>query len=559
MSLKIAVCQINSTVGDLKENGDKIVSYYREACKKGADLAIFPECALCGYPPEDLLLRSSFLKSNEVTLKKIAKEIKETRALIGFAHREKDKIYNSCALLGNGKILSIYSKRDLPNYGVFDEKRYFTPGTGLGLIKIKGQLLGISICEDIWTDSSENIYLKQAKKGAELLINISASPYHAGKFKSRYNLLRRRALQTHLPILYVNLVGGQDELVFDGRSFAVDRYGKIVLRAKSFEEDIKIFQLSPVVIPAKAGIQKDNFTGLDSRFRGNDDLEPLSQEIEDIYAALRLGTRDYVEKNGFKSVLIGLSGGIDSALTAAIASDALGPQRVLVVTMPSPYTSNETLSDSKKLAENLKIKILTLPIHALFDSYLKALESSFLGKERDITEENLQSRIRGTLLMALSNKFGSLVLTTGNKSEVSVGYSTLYGDTAGGFAVIKDISKTMVYKLSEYINKKAGREVIPQSTIDRPPTAELKENQRDQDTLPPYDILDRMIQGYVEEDKGFEALSRKGFDPELLKKVIHMIDMSEYKRRQSPPGIKMTPKAFGRDRRMPITNKYKEA
>ncbi len=546
MSLNISVCQINATVGDLEANSRKILFFYEQAARTGADLAVFSECCLCGYPPEDLLLRKSFLKSNLETLREVAQKVRMPYALIGFAYPKGDKVYNACALLGNRKILSIYNKRDLPNYGVFDEKRYFSPGTSLGLLKIKGYKIGISICEDIWNESAENICLKQAKSGARLLINVSASPYHGGKFKVRYDLLRKRARQTRSAILYVNLVGGQDELVFDGKSFALNSQGALILRAKSFEEDIKWVQLQTM-------------KGTVKLVGGPNSIEPLTEEIEDIYRALKLGTKDYIEKNGFDRVVIGISGGIDSALTAAIATDAFGKEKVLGVTMPSPYTSKQTLDDSKKLCENLGIELFTIPIHPIFDSYLKSLEPIFMGKERDITEENLQSRIRGTLLMALSNKLSALVLTTGNKSEVSVGYSTLYGDTAGGFAVIKDVPKTLVYRLSNYVNKKAGRELIPQSIMDRPPTAELKENQLDQDTLPPYDLLDQMIESYVELDQGIESLKREGFDPTLLKKIIRMIDLSEYKRRQSPPGVKITPKAFGRDRRMPITSRYKEA
>ncbi|OGR79265.1 MAG: hypothetical protein A3I11_08260 [Elusimicrobia bacterium RIFCSPLOWO2_02_FULL_39_32] len=545
--MKIALCQINSTVGDIESNAKKILDFHHRAVSQfGADLTIFPECALPGYPAEDLLLRKNFIQKNMDCLKELAFQIKDSFAIVGFINKDKNGLYNSAALLGSSKILELYSKQALPNYGVFDEKRYFEPGQKTKIFKILNIPMGISICEDIWVKHQPNICVKQSKLGAKILINISSSPFFAGKFKLRLNLLKKRVKESKCPLIYVNLVGGQDELIFDGRSTAIDHRGNLIALAKSFEEDIKIVQVE--------SSKKSNL----SFIKVEKNKEELILEVEEIYKALVLGTKDYVEKNHFKSVLIGLSGGIDSALTAVIAKEALGKEKVIGVTMPSRYSSNETLDDAKKIAENLNIKFMRIPIENLFKTYLETLTPHFKELKPDITEENLQSRIRGTILMALSNKFGSLVLTTGNKSEISVGYCTLYGDTAGGFAVLKDVPKTLVYKLAEFINKKEGKEIIPATTIKRAPTAELKPNQKDQDSLPPYDLLDQMIQYYVEEDQGYKELLKKGFESGIVSRVIKLIDSNEYKRRQSPPGIKITPKSFGKDRRMPITNGFSQ-
>ncbi|MBI2119666.1 MAG: NAD+ synthase [Elusimicrobia bacterium] len=545
--MKIALCQINSTVGDIEGNAKKILEFHHRAISDfSADLTIFPECALPGYPAEDLLLRKSFIQKNIDCLKELASQIRNSFAIVGFVNKEKGKLYNSAALLGSSKILELYSKQALPNYGVFDEKRYFEPGQKTKIFKILNVSMGISICEDIWVAQQPSICLKQSKLGAKILINISSSPFFAEKFKLRLDLLKKRVKESKCPLIYVNLVGGQDELIFDGRSMALDHKGNLIALAKSFEEDIKIVEVEPSKKSEPSFIQIEK------------NREDLGQKIEEIYKALVLGTKDYVEKNHFQSVLIGLSGGIDSALTAVIAKEALGKEKVIGVTMPSRYSSNETLGDAKKIAENLKITFMEIQIETLFKTYLETLAPHFKELKPDITEENLQSRIRGTILMALSNKFGSLVLTTGNKSEISVGYCTLYGDTAGGFAVLKDVPKTLVYKLAHFINEKSGDEIIPVTTIKRAPTAELKPIQKDQDSLPPYDLLDQLIQYYVEEDQGYNELLRKGFDSGTVSRVIKLIDSNEYKRRQSPPGIKITPKSFGKDRRMPMTNRFSE-
>lgn len=545
--MKIALCQINSTVGDITGNAKKILDFHHRAVRQfGANLTIFPECALPGYPAEDLLLRESFIQKNMECLKKLALQIKNSFSIVGFVNKEHGKFYNSAALLGSSKILELYSKQALPNYGVFDEKRYFQAGHKTKNFKILKFPIGISICEDIWVKRNPDIWIEQSKLGAKILVNISSSPFYAGKFNVRLKLLKKIVKESGCPLIYVNLVGGQDELIFDGRSMALDHKGKISCLAKSFEEDIKIVE---VEVSKKSNL---SFSAVETN------KENLSQDVEEIYRALVLGAKDYVEKNHFKSVLIGLSGGIDSALTACIAKAALGREQVIGVTMPSRYSSKETYSDAKKIAENLKIKFLEIPIENIFKTYLETLAPHFKDLKPDITEENLQSRIRGTILMALSNKFGSLVLTTGNKSEISVGYCTLYGDTAGGFSVLKDVPKTLVYKLADFINEKEGEEIIPITTIKRAPTAELKTNQKDQDSLPPYELLDKMIQFYVEEDKGYKDLLKKGFKNELTSKVIKLIVSNEYKRRQSPPGIKITPKSFGKDRRMPITNRFWE-
>ena len=544
-SLRIALCQINPTVGDLKGNAGKIVEYYKRAQAFEPDIVVFPELSLTGYPPEDLVLRESFLRETRKHLEMIAKQIEAPVCIAGFVGTRNGKIFNSAAVIKGSRILTIYSKHSLPNYGVFDEKRTFSPGARPGIIKVKGVPVGLSICEDIWENNPAlNPCIQQAKKGAKILINISASPFHAGKLDDRLELLKRRTKETGCPIVYVNMAGGQDELVFDGRSLVMDQKGNLVLLAKSFKEDLKLIEFN---------LNRNGLEALDRM-----DREVLPKGVEEIYRALVLGTRDYVQKNGFKNALVGLSGGIDSALTAAIAVRAIGKERVLGITMPSKYSSSGTRTDARRIAENLGMKFLAVPIRDIFNAFLKILSPSFKGTKTGIAEENLQSRIRGAILMPLSNKFGHLVLTTGNKSEVSVGYSTLYGDTAGGFAVLKDVPKQVVYQLAEHVNQKSGKAVIPESTIERAPSAELKYNQKDQDTLPPYEILDRIIKGYVEEDRGFKELAGKGLNRNILKKVIRMIDSNEYKRRQTPPGIKITPKSFGRDRRMPITNRFSE-
>ena len=527
--MKLALAQINSTVGDLSGNSKKIIDNINRAKREKADLVIFPELAVTGYPPEDLLLKPQFVAENIACLKDIAKQTKDIAAYIGFVDSKQKKLFNAGAFIVNGKIKEIYHKMHLPNYGVFDEKRYFTEGSKSSVIKYAGMKIGLGICEDIWVEGGP--YIEEAKAGAKLILNINASPYHVGKIKTRQSMLSKRAKNTKASVIYVNLVGGQDELVFDGGSMVFDPKGKLIASASQYQEELVVFDLN------KEG-----------------GIDPWLDQMAEIYKALVLGTKDYVEKNGFSDVVIGLSGGIDSALTLTIAVDALSKSRVHAVFMPSEITAEQSFNDAKKVADNLGIELKVIPIKNIFSSYNSELTASFKGRSMDVTEENIQARVRGNLLMALSNKFGWLVLTTGNKSEMSTGYCTLYGDMAGGFSVLKDVPKTLVYKLVEWRNKKG--EVIPESIIKRPPTAELKPNQKDQDTLPPYEILDPIMQAYVEDNKSLTQIVAAGFDEEAARKVILMIDHSEYKRRQAPPGPRISRRAFGKDWRVPITNKF---
>lgn len=540
--LRIALAQINPTVGDLSGNRGKILEYIARARAQEADIVAFPELAVCGYPPEDLLYKDHFVRDNILSLRSLIKEVRGIAAVIGFVDADKDKnLYNAAALIENGKLKGVYRKEELPNYGVFDEKRYFHPGKNPKIFFVAGCPVGINICEDIWVD--QGVCRRQARQGARLLINISSSPYDVEKLEQRRRLLKKRARETKAFICYANLVGGQDELVFDGGSMIVDPRGKVIAFGRQFEEDL-------VVVDVDVGKRRE-------KKPAEKHLSENLTSLERIYKALVLGTRDYISKNGFKEVLIGLSGGVDSSLVAAIAVDAIGKEHVSGVSMPSRFNSAETKTDAGKLAGNLGIKFLEIPIEELFQAYLAQMENTFGKHAFGSAEENLQARIRGTILMTLSNRWGSLVLTTGNKSEVGVGYCTLYGDMSGGFAVIKDVPKTTVYDLARLVNEKAGKELIPQSVIDRAPTAELRENQKDQDSLPPYDILDEMLREYVEEHRSLAYMARKN-DKDVVKKVIALVDRNEYKRRQAPPGIKITPRAFGKDRRLPITNKYRE-
>ncbi|WP_456464405.1 NAD+ synthase [Persephonella sp.] len=570
--LRLALAQINSTVGDIEGNTEKIIKGIREAKHHDVDIIAFPELAITGYPPEDLLLKPSFINKNIRYLEKIAQESRNIISIVGFVDKVED-IYNASAVLLNGDIVAKYHKNFLPNYGVFDEVRYFQKGNEITILNIQGYKIGMSICEDIWYP--ENPINIQAIEGAELVININASPYYAGKVKLREDMLRVRARDNLISIAYVNLVGGQDELVFDGNSLVVGPDGDIIAKGKAFEEDLLICDLDLDAIFRKQ--LKDNrlrnlrayykreerFVEVFLNYKIKDKLDIIPQrveldlkEAEEIYKALVLGLRDYIHKNSFEKVVIGLSGGIDSSLTATIAVDALGSENVKGVLMPSQYTSKESIEDAKQLAENLGIEIFVLPITDIFNSYLKELKPVFEGLEPDVTEENLQARIRGNLLMALSNKFGWIVLATGNKSEMSVGYATLYGDMVGGFAVLKDVYKTKVYELAQYRNSISP--VIPERVLHKPPSAELKPDQKDEDELLPYVILDEIIYMYVEEDISAEDIAKKGFDRESVERVIKMIDRNEYKRRQAPIGIRITPRGFGKDRRMPITNKYRE-
>ncbi|MBI5700326.1 NAD+ synthase [Candidatus Saganbacteria bacterium] len=528
--MKIALAQINPIVGDIQGNTKKITDFINEAIVQDADLVVFPELAIVGYPPEDLLLKPQFITDNLEALKEIAASCGNLACYVGFVDKKNDQIFNAGAFIVDKKIKEIYHKNNLPNYSVFDEKRYFTEGGKSSVISFRGYKIGLSICEDIWVERGP--YYDEAKKGAKIILNINASPYHRGKIKEREKLLRSRAKAIKAYTIYVNMVGGQDEFVFDGGSMVVSPEGEAVAAAKQFKEELFIFDLG-------GKKQKNTWLG----------------DHDEVYEALLLNLRDYARKNKFSDVIIGVSGGIDSALTLTLAVDALGKDKVHAVYMPSPYSARQSLEDSQTLCANLGLELKVIPISGIFSTYLKELDLHFEGKPANIAEENLQARIRGNILMGLSNKFGYLVLTTGNKSEMSTGYCTLYGDMAGGYSMLKDLPKTLVYKLVDFRNKKS--EAIPNSIIVRPPTAELKPNQTDQDTLPDYDILDPIMQAYVEENKSIKQIAAKGFDSAVVKKIIAMIDNSEYKRRQSPPGPKITPRAFGKDWRLPITNGYK--
>lgn len=569
-TLRIALCQINPTVGDIKGNTEKIIDYLKRAKALGSEIAVFPELAITGYPPEDLLLKPRFIEENLKALKKIITLSDSIAVIVGFIDRG-DDIFNSAAIISDKKLMGIYHKMYLPNYGVFDENRYFQAGENNMLFNLSGTIFGISICEDIWYP--EGPIRAQALKGAELLININASPYNIGKSSFRRQMLSTRASDNAVIVAYLNMVGGQDELVFDGRSLIINEKGEVIAEAKAFEEQLLVADLDIESVfirrlhdprrRKEALLLKEDIETIEIPIKKAKKVrlpkkEPVLEfsEEEEIYKALLLGVSDYARKNGFKGVLVGLSGGVDSALVAAIATDALGPQRVTAVFMPSRYTSIQSRKDAYEVAKNLGIRCIEVPIDKIFQEYLDTLKDEFLGLPPDVTEENLQARIRGNILMALSNKFGLLVLTTGNKSEMSVGYATLYGDMAGGFAVIKDVPKTLVYRLSKWRNSKGA--VIPESVIKKEPTAELRAGQKDTDTLPPYSMLDPILKAYVEEDRSIEEILSMGFDPKIVRKVSSMVDRSEYKRRQSPPGIKITPRAFGRDRRFPITNLYED-
>ncbi len=573
-TFRIALAQIDPTVGDLEGNTAKIIRSIRQAEDYAAEVIAFPELSVTGYPPEDLLLKPQFIKDNIDALRKIKEEVWDIIAVVGFVDKRND-IYNAAAVLHNKNIVDVYHKMYLPNYGVFDEFRYFQVGSRFPLYSIGDVTFGVNICEDIWYP--EGPAHVQALLGAEVIININASPYHIGKGAYRETMLCTRASDNSVIIAYLNAVGGQDELVFDGHSFVVNEKGEIICRGAQFEEDLIILDLNLDAVfmqrlhdprrrqEALAAAEKSKVERVVvSRERSRKMKEPVEKRdfgvlpaSEEIYRALVLGTCDYVGKNSFRETVIGLSGGIDSSLVAAVAVDALGRERVKGLFMPSPYTSKESREDAFELARNLGIEIIEVPVTDVFNAYLKTLEERFRGRAPDVTEENLQARIRGNILMAFSNKFNWLVLTTGNKSEMSVGYSTLYGDMAGGFAVIKDVPKTMVYDLCRWRNEKEGRPLIPKRVLDKEPSAELKPDQRDIDTLPPYEVLDPVLKAYVEDDRSFEEILSSGCEVECVEKVIGMIDKSEYKRRQSPPGIKITRRAFGRDRRFPITSRYK--
>ncbi|MBI5885769.1 MAG: NAD+ synthase [Deltaproteobacteria bacterium] len=560
-NLRIAMAQINPTVGALAANADKIALYGRKAVAKGADIVLFPELAITGYPPEDLLHKSGFIDDNIACLHRLGPRLAGIIAIVGFVDRGKGGLYNAAAVVVNGRVAAVYHKMFLPNYGVFDEERYFKAGVRALNLRIGGVMAGLEICEDIWRDDGPACV--QAAGGAQVIVNINASPYHAGKLGVRRELITRRAVECNAAVAYCNAVGGQDELVFDGQSMIAAPDGEIIAEGRAFAEDLIVADLRLPALrherPLK-GLGVVRLTPVKEvkklPLRKRRALKPITHD-EEILKALRLGVVDYVTKNGFERVCIGLSGGIDSALVAAIAADAIGSANVTGVFMPSRYTSNESRDDARRLAKNLGVGFMTVAIEDIFKVYLETLAAPFKRRGADITEENLQARIRGNILMALSNKFGWLVLTTGNKSEMSVGYATLYGDMAGGFAVIKDLPKTLVYEIAGAVNRLAGKAVIPERVFTKAPTAELRPNQTDQDTLPPYDVLDAILKAYVEDDMSLVDIVALGFDRGVARRVIRMVDGSEYKRRQAPPGIKITPRAFGKDRRMPITNGYK--
>ncbi len=566
--LRVGMAQINTTVGDFPGNTAKILEAINKARTLGVDLLTFPELAVCGYPPEDLLFKPHFIEENMRSLQKVIDGCGGITAVVGFVDSQED-IYNSIALIHNGKLVDTYHKIFLPNYGVFDENRYFKPGAECPVYTLGGTIIGLNICEDIWFEVGPA--KNQAESGAEVIINISASPFHFGKSDLREDMLAKRARDNLAIIVYNNLVGGQDELVFDGNSMILDETGRLIARGKQFQEDLIIADLDiePVV---RARLGDPRWSKKTSPVKLTLTVKPPSAEKPplpdreeqtrtpsgEVYDALVTGTRDYVLKNGFQKVLIGLSGGIDSTLVAAIAVDALGSSNVIGISMPSKYSSPGSITDAELLTKNLGMKLLQIPIEKTLLAYLEMLSETFKGKKPDLTEENLQARIRGNILMAISNKFGWLVLTTGNKSEIATGYTTLYGDMAGGFAVIKDVPKTMVYDLCRYRNSLAGMEVIPATTLEKPPSAELRPDQKDSDSLPPYDVLDPILTAYVEEDKSIGQIMSMGFDEATVVRAARLVDTSEYKRRQAPPGVKITPRAFGRDRRLPITNRFRD-
>lgn len=531
--IKVALAQINPIVGDLRQNSLKIINFIGKARQKGADLVVFPELALPGYPPEDLLLKKHFIAKNAQALNSIKKECKNIVALVGFVEKKGQVIYNSSALIRNGRISGIYRKNILPNYGVFDEKRYFSPGRSISVYTIKGYTFAVTICEDIW---DERFIDSLKKKSPDFIVNISASPFHLGKVSIREKVLSSAAKKIESFVFYCNLIGGQDTLVFDGTSKVVSPAGKLIAFSERFAEDVLIFDFDK---SKKYPLKKFS-----------------ADETEEAFLALRLGLGDYVKKNGFKKVVVGVSGGIDSAVVVALACEALGPENVYALIMPSYYTSKGTLQDAKKICRNLGVEYSVVRIDTILKVYLKDLKPYLGNSKKHKAEENLQARIRGNILMAFSNKFGYLVLNTGNKSEISCGYCTLYGDMVGGFGVLSDVYKLLVYKLAKYINKIKAKPVIPASVVKRAPSAELRPNQRDTDSLPVYHLLDPVLKLYVEEDHSADEITRSGFKKSLVEKVIKMVDYNEYKRRQAPIGIKITPRAFGKDRRMPITNKF---
>jgi len=570
--MRLALAQINPVVGDLAGNRALILERLEEAKDRGADLVLFPELAVTGYPPEDLLLRPGFVRAAERSLEEIALSARGTVAVVGTPHFDRD-LFNAAAVCAGGEVKALVKKRFLPNYGVFDEFRYFAPGDGLYLFEHGDTLVGVTVCEDMWQPGPPATDLALA--GAELIVNISASPFHLLRDREREEMFRTRARDNSVYVAFCNAVGGQDELIFDGHSLVIDDEGTVLARAAGFEEALLLVDVEPSAVVARR--LTDTRRRALAQDRGDlgrvelihvgvphahgekvePTLAPFCDDLEQTRLALELGLNDYVRKNGFREIVVGVSGGIDSAVVAAVAVEALGAERVHCVSMPSRYSSAGTRGDAQLLAANLGCDFREIAIEPIVESLLAALAPHFAGREPDLTEENLQARARGTILMALSNKFGWLLIATGNKSELSVGYATLYGDMAGGFALLKDVYKTDVFRLARHLNELAGRELIPQSIIDRAPSAELRADQLDEDSLPPYPQLDQVLEAYVEEDRTLEELSADGFDPDVVERAVALIDRAEYKRRQAPPGVRLRPKAFGRDRRTPITNHWR--
>jgi NAD+ synthase (glutamine-hydrolysing) len=571
--MRLALAQIDTVVGDLAGNRDRILACLEEAREARADLVLFPELAVTGYPPEDLLLRPSFLRAARETLDEIVTASTGISALVGFPHLDRD-LFNACAVIVDGELKAIYEKQFLPNYGVFDEDRYFQSGRDLVLLRLGEALVGPTVCEDIWQPGPPATDLALA--GAHVIANISASPFHVGKGVEREQMLAARARDNSCWIVYLNAVGAQDELIFDGQSLVLDENGDVVARGPAFEEALLVVDVDASTavgrrlrdarrrslaralkeLPDPPEIEVPIADG--DRPPAGPVVAPLLDELEEMRLAIELGLRDYAGKNGFTDVVLGISGGIDSALTAALAAEALGPEHVVCVSMPSQFSSAGTRADAKGVAESLGTRFMEIPIGAVVEATGAALAEAFSGTEPGVAEENIQARARGLILMALSNKFGWLLLATGNKSELSVGYATLYGDMAGGFALLKDVYKTDVYRLSRHLNERAGHELIPASVLERAPSAELRHDQKDEDSLPPYAELDEVLEAYVELDSSREELTSNGFDPEVVERALAMIDRAEYKRRQAPPGVKLRPKAFGRDRRVPITNRWRD-
>jgi NAD+ synthase (glutamine-hydrolysing) len=561
--IRIALAQVNPTIGDLDGNAGIVAGGIHDAKAAGADIVAFPEMVITGYPPDDLLLKKSFLRDSRQALESLAPLCGGITAVVGCVHEEGGHLYSAAALVVGGQVRGIYKKHHLPNYGVFDEKRFFTSGDEILLGRLGGSLIGLTVCEDLWLE--EGPHVACAAAGASLVININASPYHEGKGRVRYELLSNRARRNRIAISYVNCVGGGDEIIFDGQSFSIAADGTLIARAAQFEEELLVFDFDPegvgepeppvdyigepvTVVDLGQPSTKPSYTEAT--------IAPEMTEEHEVYSALRLGVRDYMGKNGFKQALIGISGGIDSALTATIACDAVGGENVLGITNPSEFTSSQSTQDAKQLAHNLGFELVSLPIGPSHEAMRRTLTVQFPGADEGVTDQNLQARVRGMLWMAVSNLTGRIVLSTGNKSEMAVGYATLYGDMAGGFAVLKDVPKTLVYRLAVWRN--SFGEVIPQSIIERLPTAELAHGQLDTDALPPYELLDPILKAYVEQDLCVDEIAALGYDRELVKKVVTMVDRAEYKRRQAPPGIKITPRAFGRERRLPITNRYRQ-